>query len=83
MLMIVQVILTGWACSRLTEAKKSWFWGVLPFSIGFVIAFLTGLIVGATGGTITSVVGLLLFLDFVMIAALIWIIAAVKPAATK
>jgi hypothetical protein len=83
MLLIIEVILTGWACSRLTEAKKGWGWGVVPFSIGFVLALLIGLLVGATGGTIASVAGLLLFLDLVMIVALIWIIAAVKPAATK
>jgi hypothetical protein len=83
MLLIIEIILTGWACSRFGKAKKGWAWGLLPIGIGLALGVLIGLIVGVTGGTVASVSGLLLFFDFVMIAALIWMIAAVKPAATK
>ncbi len=83
MLLIIEIILTGWACSRFGKAKKGWGWGLLPIGIGLTLGVIIGLVVGATGGTIASVSGLLIFLDLVMIGALIWMIAAVKPAATK
>ena len=80
MLLIVEIILTCWACVRFSKAKKSWALGLLPIGIGLALGVLVGLVVTAVGSTIASVYGLLLCLDLVMIAALIWIIAAVKPA---
>ena len=65
MLFIIEIVLTVLAW------RKGWKWlSLLPLGIGFLIGFLIGLSVGTNGGNISSVQGISLVLDIIIIIIL-------------
>ena len=75
MLLLVEFWLTAWAAVRLSENKKAWWKALLPVGIGFVVALLLGTLL-----SVETVLVVGLFVDLVIIVALVVMISANKPA---
>ena len=65
LLLLLQIILT------ITAWQKGWRWtALLPLGIALGIGFIIGLSVGESGGSISDVQGLTIFLDICAVVAL-------------
>lgn len=80
MLLILEIALTLWACSRLKKADKSWALGLIPLGVAIVFGFFLGMVLGSAGSSPSEAALIGIFLDLGAMISLVWIGIANKPA---
>ena len=79
---IIEIVLTVFACVRCHQAKKGWALGLIPLGVALAAGALLGVAFGSTGGALSDLVIIGAFMDIGVIIALIWMIIANKPVKT-